>query len=128
MQTRPPVVADQPPSARTSVASMAADGVPRMSAPRPDFVTGARLLRVPAPDSTRPTAMPSFGRTVRNVEAGSSPAASHVQAFDKAQADFESGGIRIPSGTTYVWDVPLATGRRLLLSGMPPRSGRGRRP
>jgi len=117
MQTRPPVVADQPPSARTSVASMAADGVPRMSAPRPDFVTGARLLRVPAPDSTRPTAMPSFGRTVRNVEAGSSPAASHVQAFDKAQADFESGGIRIPSGTTYVWDVPLATGRRLLLSG-----------
>jgi hypothetical protein len=118
VRLRPPVVVDRPATVRTTVGkNLAAAGVPRTSPPRSEFLLGARLHRIPDSKAARPTALTTFGRTLRNVEAGTSPTATSSSLFEAEAARFVGQGVTVASGSTYIWDVPRGPGRRLVLSG-----------
>lgn len=116
-QTKPQVVAAVTPSIKTSIASVAAQKIPRMAPPKPKQVPGARLHIVSAKGAPRPTVASTGTRTLRNLDAGFWAAEGERQAFDKAAADIVADGVKIPAGVMHVWDLPVGGRRRVVLSG-----------
>jgi hypothetical protein len=101
--------AGRPLSIRTTVSRR---NLPRMSPPSVAFVPGARLERVPAAVSVRPTAAPQSVRAIRSTELGAPASAAHSAALDRMSEAFTADGIEVRAGATYLWDLP--PGRNLL--------------
>ena len=114
-------VIDAPAALRTSVTSQAASGLPRMSAPAPAAIAGARLVRIPAANAPRPTALPHSGRTVRSSEIGWSPSVAQLTAAQQAVGSLTGDGVVLSAGATHIWDLTGSSDQVLRLVGDPVR-------
>lgn len=111
LQGPPPPAADAPPAPHTSVREVAAAReAPRRTPPRPAAVQGARLVRVAAPNASRPTTVARPARTLRNPGLGFALTRESGDAFARAADDFAGDGVVVPAGTTHVWELPSAEG------------------
>jgi len=82
-----------------------------MAPPQPKQVPGARLHLVSAKGAPRPTGASVGSRTLRNFEGGFWLGAQQRAVFEKASSDVLADGVKVPSGVTHLWDLPVA-GRR----------------
>jgi hypothetical protein len=112
LQTEPQPVADAPPAAHTSVTTLAAQaaGAPRMRAPAPPPVPGARLLTVPAAAAPRPTRAAIRPRAVRNADLGAAIGAGQQQALAQAASALAGAGVTLGAGAAHLWDLAADTG------------------
>jgi hypothetical protein len=99
LQRRPTAVTDAPPAIRTTVSRR---DLPRMAAPLPAAVTGARLLVVPAADAPRPTTAAVRPRALRNAELGAAIGAAHQEALAQAASDVLTSGVTLGAGASGI--------------------------
>ena len=112
LQTEPQPVADAPPAPHTSVTTLAArvSGVPRMHAPAPPAVPGARLLTVPAAAAPRPTRAAVRPRAIRNADLGAAIGSAQQQALAQAASALTGAGVTLGAGAAHLWDLPADSG------------------
>jgi len=112
LQTEPQPVADAPAAPHTSVTTLAAQvsGVPRMHAPAPPAVPGARLLTVPAVAAPRPTRAAVRPRAIRNADLGAAIGAAQQQALAQAASALTGSGVTLGAGAAHLWDLPADSG------------------
>ena len=112
LQTEPQQAADAPPALHTSVTTLAAQvtGVPRMRAPAPPAVPGARLVTVPAVAAARPTRAALRPRAVRNADLGAATGAGQQQALAQAASALAGPGVTLGAGAAHLWDLAADTG------------------
>src|ERR1035438_8659213 len=118
LQMRSQVVSDAPFVLRTTVNSVAAaKQAPRVAAPSPTVVAGARLVRVPAANAPRATALARPGRTLRSFDFGVSGTISNLRNLAQAHADVLDKGVSLVSGAPHVWDLPAGANQQIILTG-----------
>ena len=107
LQTEPQPVADAPPAPHTSVTTLTAQvaGVPRMRAPAPPAVPGARLLTVPAAAAPRPTRAAIRSRAIRNADLGAATGPAQQQALAQAINSLNGTGVTLGAGASHLWDL-----------------------
>lgn len=105
MQNRPLPAMDAPPAIRTTTTKTSVPDAIRMAPPRLMIVAGARLDFVRALNASRPTALTSAARTVRNPDLGALAGASHAQNFASVTGNLMGKGVTVPAGTTHVWET-----------------------
>lgn len=106
LQKRPKPSDDAPASLHTSVTSLEWRSVPRTAPPRFVMIPWARLHRVPAPHAPRPTEAAVGPRVLHNAETGVLAGKAHNDQFARAADEIAGEGVRIPAGTTHVWELP----------------------
>ncbi len=107
MQGRPQPTTDAPTAIRTTVLKVqAAANTARTYPPRPVSVAAAKLHRVAAPKTVRPTQAAIAPRNLHNPETGILPGVAHAADMIQAVKFLLGDGVLIPSGTTHVWDLP----------------------
>jgi hypothetical protein len=106
LQKRAKPTADAPASLHTSVSSLEYRSVPRTAPPRYVLIPWARLHRVPALHSPRPTEAATGARVLHNTATGVLSGKAHNETFAKAVEQVEGEGVTIPAGTTHVWELP----------------------
>ncbi len=106
LQARVPAVVDAPPAARTTVTKVSIPNAPRMQAPRPKVVAGAKLHTVAARNSEAPTTISAAARTLRSPQVAALSGRVHAENFEAATQAIMSQGVDIPAGATHVWELP----------------------
>jgi hypothetical protein len=118
LQMRPQVTSDAPFVLHTTVNTVAAaKQAQRVAAPSPTVVAGARLVRVPAANAPRATALARPGRTLRSFDFGVSGNISSLRNLAQAHSDVLGNGVSLVSGATHVWDLPAGTHQQIVLTG-----------
>ena len=112
LRTEPQPAADAPPAPHTSVTTLAARvaGAPRMRAPVPPALPGARLLTVPAAAAPRPTRAAIGSRAVRNADLGAATGSGQQQALAQAASALAGAGVTLGAGAAHLWDLAADTG------------------
>jgi hypothetical protein len=107
LQGRPQPLFDAPIAFRTTVANAAAAAAaPRMAPPRLDVFAGARLQRVAAQASVRPTILARATKTLRSPETGWPLGSADSAALEQAESAVASAGVILAGGATHIWDLP----------------------
>lgn len=128
LQNRPQPTVDSPPAPRTTVkritrtgvegsASIRIEEIPRMAAPRPTTLAGARLEFIRAANAPRATSLASSGRTLRNIETGWLAGGAQMAAFRSAEKDIMLEGVTLVAGATHIWEVPQLSGLAIEFKG-----------
>ncbi len=116
--SRPRPADPAPIRARTTVSGLAAAaGMVRTAPPQAQVLAGARLIRVPAPDASRPTDLAAAGRWLRSAQVGTQVSALAARRLAQTEAAFAAEGAGVAAGETQVWDLPAGPARLELSPG-----------
>lgn len=106
MRQRGAPTVSEPLALRTTVLKIReAQRAPRMTAPRPKALPGARLHRAAAAQTAAPTRAVQGERSLLNPLFAPS-AIAHAKAFEEAGKRVMGDGVEVPAGTTHLWQLP----------------------
>jgi hypothetical protein len=106
LSRKPQLSKDSPPAIHTTVMRAATTGILRTAPPAPLPQTGARLQRVAPRRAPRPTDAALGDRTLHHPELAILAGPAHRTAFERAADLASKDGVRLPAGTTHLWDIP----------------------